>query len=141
MGAGPVLIALPLEPPGGVGFDPAHAEPSGARYRGRIVSVRDAVQGGSDPEEIEIARPQALLLAPGKSVGGYTALPVAELKGVRADGGVALDETLPAADLGHRRGGLVRPACCRRSSPASTRSPRRMARWCMGGPGAASKTC
>ncbi|WP_031355835.1 type VI secretion system baseplate subunit TssK, partial [Mesorhizobium sp. LSJC265A00] len=31
MGAGPVLIALPLEPPGGVGFDPAHAEPSGAR--------------------------------------------------------------------------------------------------------------
>ena len=67
--------------------------PSGARYRGRIVSVRDAVQGGSDPEEIEIARPQALLLAPGKSVGGYTALPVAEIKGVRADGGVALDET------------------------------------------------
>nr|WP_280940310.1 type VI secretion system baseplate subunit TssK [Mesorhizobium sp. LSJC277A00] len=124
MGAGPVLIALPLEPPGGVGFDPAHAEPSGARYRGRIVSVRDAVHGGSDPEEIEIARPQAvllapgtavgvrdavhggsdpeeieiarpqaLLLAPGTAVGGYTALPVAELKGVRADGGVALDDT------------------------------------------------
>jgi type VI secretion system protein ImpJ len=92
MGGGTVLIALPLEPPGGVGFDPAHAEPTGARYRGRIVSVRDAVQGGSDPEEIEIARPQSLLLAPGKSVGGYTALPVAEIKGLRADGGVALDE-------------------------------------------------
>ncbi|RUY33678.1 type VI secretion system baseplate subunit TssK, partial [Mesorhizobium sp. M7A.F.Ca.US.001.04.1.1] len=92
-GAGPVLIALPLEPPGGVGFDPAHAAASGARYHGRIVSVRDAVQGGSDPEEIEIARPQALLLAPGKSVGGYTALPIADLKGIRADGGVSLDET------------------------------------------------
>ncbi|MER9177068.1 type VI secretion system baseplate subunit TssK [Mesorhizobium sp. M0955] len=97
-GAGPVLVALPLEPAGGVGFDPAHAPPSGARYHGRIVSVRDAVQGGSDPEEIEIARPQSLLLAPGKSVGGYTALPIADIKGVRADGGVSLDETfLPPA--------------------------------------------
>ncbi|MBT1154643.1 type VI secretion system baseplate subunit TssK [Aminobacter anthyllidis] len=91
MGGGPVLIAVPLEPPGGVGFDPAHAETSGARYRGRIVTVRDAVQGGSDPEEIEVARPQALLLAPGKSVGGYTALPVTEITGLRADGGVAVD--------------------------------------------------
>ena len=91
-GAGAVLLALPLEPPGGVGFDPAHAAPSGARYRGRIVSVRDAVQGGADAEEIEIARPQGLLIAPGKPVGGYTALPVAEIKGLKADGGVALDE-------------------------------------------------
>lgn len=91
--AGNVLIALPLEPLGGVGFDPAHTEPSGARYRGRIVSIRDAVQGGADPEEIEIARPQAILLAPGKSIGGYTALPIAELTGLRADGSVGLDET------------------------------------------------
>jgi type VI secretion system protein ImpJ len=93
MGCGPVLIALPLEPPGGIGFDPAHAESTGARYRGRIVSIRDAVQGGADPEEIEIARPQALLLSPGKLIGGYTALPLAEVKGLRADGGVVLDET------------------------------------------------
>lgn len=90
-GAGAVLIALPLEPPGGVSFDPAHADPSGARYRGTIVTVKDAVHGGSDAEEIEIARPQALLLAPGKSVGGYTALPVCEIKGLKADGSVALD--------------------------------------------------
>ncbi|MBN9069988.1 MAG: type VI secretion system baseplate subunit TssK, partial [Rhizobiales bacterium] len=87
---GPVLIALPLEPQGGIGFDPAHAEPAGARYRGRIVPVRDA--------EIEIARPQAVLLPPGKSVGGYTALPVTEIHGLRADGGVATEETfLPPA--------------------------------------------
>ena len=92
MGAGPILIALPLEPSGGVGFDPAHAEASGARYRGRIVTVRDAVQGGADPEEIEIARPQAVLLPPGKAVGGYTALPITEIRGLRADGGVAVDE-------------------------------------------------
>lgn len=101
-GPGNVLIALPLEPPGGVGFDPAHAEPSGARYRGKIVTVRDAVQGGADPEEIEIARPQAVLLAPGKSIGGYTALPITELKGLRADGSVALDEAFlpPSLNIG-----------------------------------------
>ncbi|MBZ9936341.1 type VI secretion system baseplate subunit TssK [Mesorhizobium sp. BR1-1-16] len=90
---GPVLVALPLETAGGVGFDPAHAGPSGARYRGRIVSVQDAVRGGADPEEIEIARPQAVLLEPGKPVGGFTALPVTGVKGVRADGSVTLDDT------------------------------------------------
>lgn len=99
MGSGAVLVALPLEPPGGIGFDPAHAEPSGARYRGRIVSVRDAVQGGADAEDIEIARPQALLLAPGKSVGGYTALPVAEIQGLRSDGAVALNDLFLAPSL------------------------------------------
>lgn len=92
MTEGPVQIALPLEPPGGVGFDPSHAEPTGARYRGRIERVRDAVQGGADAEEVEIARPQALLLPPGRAVGGYTALPVTQARGLRADGGVALDE-------------------------------------------------
>ena len=92
-GAGAVLIALPLEPPGGVSFDPAHGNPSGARYRGTIVTVKDAIHGGADAEEIEIARPQALLLAPGKSVGGYTALPICETRGLKADGSVALDST------------------------------------------------
>lgn len=92
-GEGPVRIALPLELPGGVAFDPAHAEPTGARYRGCIETVRDAVQGGADPEDIEIARPQAVLLAPGKKIDGYTALPIAEVKGINADGGIALDES------------------------------------------------
>jgi type VI secretion system protein ImpJ len=71
---GPVRLALPLEAPGGAAFDPAHGEPSGARYRGRIERVRDAVHGGAEPEEIEIARPQARLLAPGAPDGGYTTL-------------------------------------------------------------------
>lgn len=93
MGEGFVQLALPLEPAGGVSFDPAHAEPTGARYRGRIQAVRDAIQGGADPEEIEIAWPQALLLSPGKTLSGYTALPIADIKGLRADGGVALDDT------------------------------------------------
>ena len=71
---------------------------SGARYRGRTVTVRDAVLNGADAEEIEVARPQAVLLAPGKPAGGYTALPVTEIEGLRADGSVAVDETfLPPA--------------------------------------------
>ena len=96
--AGAVLLALPLETPGGTSFDPAHADPSGARYRGRVERVRDAVQGGGESEEIEIARPAAVLLAPGRDAGGYVTLPVAELTGLRADGGVALrDGFLPPA--------------------------------------------
>ena len=96
--AGAILMALPLEPHGGVTFDPEHAAPSGARYRGKVVSVNDAVQGGAAAEEIEVARAQAVLLAPGKGIGGYTALPVAEIRGLRADGGVALaDGFLPPA--------------------------------------------
>jgi type VI secretion system protein ImpJ len=89
---GAVLLALPLEAPGGASFDPAHATPTGARYRGRMLRVRDAIHDGAEPEEIEVARPQASLLAPGAAAGGYTALPVAELVALKADGGVALAE-------------------------------------------------
>lgn len=96
--AGAVLLALPLETPGGTSFDPAHVDPSGARYRGRVERVRDAVQGGGESEEIEIARPAAVLLAPGRDAGGFVTLPVVELTGLRADGGVALrDGFLPPA--------------------------------------------
>ena len=100
--AGAVLLALPLETPGGASFDPAHAAPSGARYRGRIERVRDAVHGGGEPEEIEIARPVALLLAPGRDAGGYTTLPVAE-------------PDRPARR--RRRGAAPRTSCRRRSPP------------------------
>ncbi|KWV41887.1 type VI secretion protein [Rhizobium altiplani] len=98
MGAGAVQLALPLEPPGGASFDPAHRDPTGARYRGRIEWVRDAVHGGADPEEIEIARPQALLLSPAQATGGYTAMPVTNVTGLLSDGRVAISENfLPPA--------------------------------------------
>jgi type VI secretion system protein ImpJ len=101
---GPVLLALPLDAPGGASFDPAHAEPSGARYRGRIERLRDSVHGGAEPEEVEIARPRAVLLPPGRPASGFTTLPVAETLALRADGGIALVESfLPPtlATLGH----------------------------------------
>lgn len=93
MGAGAVQLALPLEPPGGACFDAAHNEPTGARYKGQIERVRDAVNGGADPEEIEIARPQALLLSPLQATGGYTAMPAAKVDGLLADGSVAMGKT------------------------------------------------
>ena len=84
--SGAVLLALPLELPGGASFDPAHAAPTGARYRGRLARVRDGVAGGGESEEIETARAVATLIAPGRDAGGYTALPAAGLAGLRADG-------------------------------------------------------
>ena len=98
---GPVLLALPIEAPGGASFDPVHAEPTGARYRGILARLRDAVRDGADPEEIELARPVPRLLGPGAPAGGYTALPVAEPAGLRADGSLALrDGFLPPAVAG-----------------------------------------
>lgn len=100
--AGAVQLGIPLEPPGGASFDPAHAPASGARYRGVVAQVRDAVQGGGTAEELEIARPVAVLLAPGRDTGGYATLPVAEPTGLRADGSVALREDFlpPALSVG-----------------------------------------
>ena len=103
-------LALPLEPPGGVGFDPAHAEPTGARYRGRIVSVRDAVQGGSDPRRSRSPGRKRCCLRPASRSAATPRCRWPRSRALRADGGVALDETLPAADAGHRRRGLVRAA-------------------------------
>ena len=90
--AGLVRLALPLETTGGTTVDPAHAEPSGARYRGAIRTVRDVVRDGADPEEIEVARLAPLLLRPGEEPAGHAALAVARIEGLRPDGGVALAE-------------------------------------------------
>ena len=90
--AGLVRLAVPSEAPGGAAIDPAHAEPSGARWRGRIETVRDAVRGGADPEEIEIARLAPRLLAPDEEPAGYATLPIARVEGLRSDGAVAAVE-------------------------------------------------
>lgn len=88
---GLVHLALTAEQEGAAAIDPAHAHPSGARLRGEMTSVRDEVQGGADPEEIEIAQPAPKLLLPGQDTTGYVTLPVARLNGLDASGGVQLD--------------------------------------------------
>ncbi len=88
--SGLVNLAVPLDKPGSAAFDPAHAEPGGARYRGEIVTARDSVRGGAEAEEIEVARLSARLLLPEEGTGGYSTLPVARIDGLRADGGVAV---------------------------------------------------
>lgn len=96
--AGHVALAIPLERPGTATIDPAHTEPAGSRYRGVIQTVRDAIRGGAEPEEIEVARLAARLILPNEDSAGYVALPVAKVEGLRADGSVAVAEgTLPPA--------------------------------------------
>ena len=90
--SGIVSLGLPLEIAGAAVVDPAHMPATGARYRGMITNVRDSVRGGANPEEIEVARPAARLLAPGDDMGGYSTLPIARIDGLKADGSVGLVE-------------------------------------------------
>lgn len=89
--AGLVHIAIPSEAAGAAMIDPAHAEPSGARYRGAMVEARDAVRDGADASEIEIARLAPKILLPGDETAGYVTLPIARIEGLNSDGAVALD--------------------------------------------------
>ena len=50
------LAVIPSETAGAAEIDAAHDKPSGMRYRGDYVTVRDAIRGGADPAEIEVAR-------------------------------------------------------------------------------------
>lgn len=98
--SGHVSLAIPIECPGAATIDPAHAEPAGSRYRGVIQTVRDSIRGGSEPEELEVARLAARLVLPGEDSAGYVALPVARVDGLRSDGSVAISE------------GYLAPALC-----------------------------
>lgn len=97
--AGLVHIAIPSEAAGAAAIDPAHAEPSGARYRGSMVEVRDAIRNGAEPSEIEVARLVPKLLLPGDETAGYVTLPIARIEGLNADGAVALDDGFLAPAL------------------------------------------
>ncbi|WP_299560429.1 type VI secretion system baseplate subunit TssK [uncultured Sulfitobacter sp.] len=97
--AGLVHIAIPSEAAGAAAIDPAHAEPSGARYRGSMVEVRDAIRNGAEPSEIEVARLAPKLLLPGDETAGYVTLPIARIEGLNADGAVALDDGFLAPAL------------------------------------------
>ena len=88
--SGIVSLAVPIEKLGAATIDPAHAQPAGSRYRGVIQTVRDAVRGGAEPEEVEVARLAARLILPGEEAAGYVALPVARVDGLRADGSVVV---------------------------------------------------
>ncbi len=95
---GLVHLALPALRVGAVTIDPSHATPSGARYRGEFVRVKDTVRGGADAEEVEIARLAPRLLLPGQETAGYVTLPVARIQGLDSAGAVSLiDGFLPPA--------------------------------------------
>ena len=60
--------------------------------------MRDTVRNGSDAAEVEVAKLNLRLLAPGEAAAGFVTLPVAHVEGLRADGSVAIpDGDLPPA--------------------------------------------
>lgn len=90
--AGLISLGLPAESVGAAAeIDPAHGDPSGMRWRGTYITVRDAIRDGADPCEVEVARAAARLLLPDDETAGYTTLPIARLNGLTAEGAVALD--------------------------------------------------
>ncbi|WP_146590941.1 type VI secretion system baseplate subunit TssK [Puniceibacterium confluentis] len=101
-GAGLVHLALPTAAAGAAQIDPAHAKASGTRYRGTVIEVRDAIRGGAEPTEIEVAALAPKLLLPGDELAGYTTLPIARIEGLSAEGAVALDPGFlaPALNIG-----------------------------------------
>ena len=91
--AGVVSLAIPAQRPGAARIDPAHAEPSGTRYRGELVTVRDEIRGGAEATDVEIARLAPRLMLPGEEATGFSVLPIAEISGLNAEGGVVASET------------------------------------------------
>ncbi|MEQ6250635.1 type VI secretion system baseplate subunit TssK [Sulfitobacter sp. HNIBRBA3233] len=97
--SGLVQIAIPSEGAGSAQIDPAHAEPSGTRYRGDVIEVRDAIRGGADASQIEVARLAPKILLPGDETAGYVTMPIARVEGLDSDGAVALDKGFLAPAL------------------------------------------
>ena len=88
--AGLVQLALPLERADAALIDPSHAAASGTRFRGEIITIRDAIRNGADPSDVEVARLAPRLLLPDDETEGYTTLPIARIDGLNADGSVRL---------------------------------------------------
>lgn len=99
MKAGLVRLAIPAERADAAQIDPSHAQPSGTRYRGAFISVRDAIRNGADPSDVEVARLAPRLLSPDDETEGYTTLPIARIEGLNADGSVNLDPGFLAPSL------------------------------------------
>ena len=95
---GPVSLAIPAERAGAALVDSSHAAPSGTRYRGELVTVRDEIRNGAEETEIEVARLAPRLILPGEETTGYTVLPIAQISGLNSEGGVVRSESfLPPA--------------------------------------------
>lgn len=97
--AGLVCLAIAIERGDAAQIDPQHAPSSGTRYRGKPITVRDAIRNGADPSEIEVAYLAPKLLLPGEDVDGYATLPIARIEGLDANGAVVLAPTFLAPSL------------------------------------------
>ena len=93
---GVVLLGIPADVEGTASVDPVHGTGSGARFKGEVLTVRDAVRGGADAEELELASLQPRLFLPEDDPTGYVTLPVAALTGLDASGAVTRDDAFLA---------------------------------------------
>jgi type VI secretion system protein ImpJ len=137
---GLVQLALPAVTAGAATIDPHHGTPSGARYRGEFVRVRDTIRAAPRPRRSRSLASRPGFWLPGQETGGYVTLPVARIQGLDAAGAVALVE------------GFLPPALVTAAVPwyaqfaqevvnGLDRIAEAMAGWCSAAPAPRSRTC
>ena len=88
---GVVYLCLPAQQPGAPEFDAEGQPATGARHRGRILDVKDAIAGTEGRAPLEAARPAFSLRHESDGLAGFVALGVARIASREADGAVVLD--------------------------------------------------
>ena len=88
---GVVHLCLPAQQPGAPEVDAEGQPPSGARYRGRVMELKDTVAGLDSRAPLELARPVFTLRHERDELGGLVTLGTARIKSREADGSVVLD--------------------------------------------------
>ena len=136
---GVVYLALPLRQDGSPEIEPNGSAPSGARWRGREVEVRDVILGAIDEAARHRDRRARASAAPrGRDRARLTApSAVAKVRGLEANGAVLLDEDWMPPCLPHRGG--ARPARVAGGAGRQARRHRQGPCGLRGRPGAAGR--
>jgi type VI secretion system protein ImpJ len=88
---GVVHLCLPVQQQGAAEMDAAGQPASGARHRGCVVEIKDAIAGADSRAPVELARPVFSLRHEREDQGGFVSLGVVRIKAREADGKVVLD--------------------------------------------------
>ena len=88
---GIIHLCLAVRQPGAAEVDAEGQPASGARYRGRVVELKDTLAGIDARAPLELARPVFSLRHERDELGGFVTLGLARIKAREADGSVVLD--------------------------------------------------
>ncbi|HMU48669.1 MAG TPA: type VI secretion system baseplate subunit TssK [Geminicoccaceae bacterium] len=88
---GVVHLCLSAQQPGAPEFDAEGRPATGARHRGRIIEVKDAVAGTEGRAPLEAARQAFSIRHESDGLAGFVTLGLARIVSREADGGVVLD--------------------------------------------------